>query len=74
MNSCWAHHWFDRMQEFSIALKYSKQVRGQRAKLFAPRFVLSLLSLIPSFTDSLLSLPVAPFLVGIKTKDVQVLL
>lgn len=33
MNSCWAHHWFDRMQEFSIALKYSKQVRGQQAKV-----------------------------------------
>lgn len=34
MNSCWAHHCLDRMQEFSIvALKCSKQVRGQRAKV-----------------------------------------
>lgn len=33
MNSCWAHHWFDKMQSFSIALKYSKQVRGQQVKV-----------------------------------------
>lgn len=33
MNSCWAHHWFDKMQTFSIALKYSKQVRGQQVKV-----------------------------------------
>lgn len=33
LHSCWAHHCFDRMQEFGIVtLKYYKQVRGQWAK------------------------------------------